>query len=213
LSRLVWVRGKVSLRSALVAIETLARVRGIAVVFGDLEAPARASALVWVGVCRASLGDEDTAREDFTRALLLDANVSYPAQAPPKIEALFREVRSAMPAALPESPAREPPATVAPPAASPLPAVATVALGVTAATALAGGALLALAGLATAERSQQAELFVDEVKAAVDEANLELGGAAALGAAGAALAVGAGVATWWWFAPADAAPAATKAPE
>ncbi len=63
LSRLVWVRGKVSLRSALVAIETLARVRGIAVVFGDLEAPARRkppTLAAWARLARAAEGSGAT---------------------------------------------------------------------------------------------------------------------------------------------------------
>jgi hypothetical protein len=56
----------------------------------------RARAFMWAGVCRGQLGKFDDAKKRFREALALDRKAELPADAPPKVKALFEAERAAI---------------------------------------------------------------------------------------------------------------------
>jgi hypothetical protein len=181
----------------------------------DLTPQTRASVFLWLGLAYGQLGDLDSARQAFARAMLNDATMAAPPDTPPELAAMIEEERAkkstSRPAVAPASPAspappdfmpHDEPAPAAAPAAAPVPAAtpsmsgmtwAAVGAGIGAVTLAGGATVLGLAGARQYEVANDLSLDASTALAAYDESVLLGTGAVVLGSA-AVVATGAAVA-------------------
>lgn len=156
-----------------------------------------ARAHLWLGLSLAQGGDEIGAKEEFSKAVGLDASIGLPPDMPPTIRPLFDEARTSPAVTLVAGDTTKP-ADEAQPAGEPhLTLPAMIGAGVTGAgvLAFAGGAAFGVIALGQADAANK-ERFQDDAFAAYDAAStsalaaniLIVGGAAAC-VAGASLVV------------------------
>lgn len=164
----------------------------------DVVGADRATALVWLGLSYAGVGDEDAARRAFVDGARADATLVLPVEVSPRLAELFDDAKRAA-AATAIAPPTQPTTIVVPSDAPPPDDSTSILAGVGTVTGvLLVGTGVGLAVLCAVNYDNASDRTATQVaaKAALDEANLELVGAALLIPVGAAMA---GVAGFLFF--------------
>lgn len=139
---------------------------------GDLPATDAATALAWLGLSYAGTGNMPAARRAFVDAVRRDPQVAIPVEVSPSLAQVFEEARAEAPK-LPE------PREAAP--VSPPPTQPETSINLLPALGVAGGAVVVIAGVATAGVStvtwagaQDKQLFQSEARSQIETANAQL---------------------------------------
>lgn len=164
----------------------------------------RAVVMVWIGMCRAQLGDFESAGNAIDQAVLLDPKVAPPRAAPPRVKEMLEQARAsaaktaaAAPEPEPEAPAEvesvpEPTSDEGGGGGDVLGTVGWVAAGA-GGLALVGAAVLAGLGVGNTVVAFDEGTFQADAKSAADLANVEYAAAGVTAVVGLAV-IGVGAA-------------------